>query len=529
MKCHPEGQRFVVLATPAPVSHRTAEENLGLGYLAAILRQNGYEVSIIDGWLEGLSPEEIAFRIVNGRSPLFIGFASYQSNMHRALETISILKAHGATYPVVAGGFGPTFHADEFLQAGFDIVVRGEGEFIVSQLCEHFIYGTPALSQIPNISYVDKETKEINHNPLQPLYLDIDTLPFPARDTIHFAVERKTPLHIVSSRGCAAHCLFCSIVSFQKLAKGPTWRQRSITNFVDELEEITARGGRYFKVIDDSLIEPPRDEQWCTQLADEIEKRGLNIRMRGSIRADRVTDRIIAELKRAGFFSFSCGIENFSATALKRMAKSASVAQNTEALDIFKKYGIYVQAGHILFDYNTTLVELQDNYRLMRQYDWTISKGIFSEMYAAQGTPYTKLLQRKGFIEADTHHLGNYKYPVFDPEARKVYNALKAWHKSHAFIYDMTIDPLSAPKALEAQELDLFHQLYMELRQLDMDFMAVVLHMVLDGVSSAALQQYTNERIEETREWYKRFNKRVEQTYGVTNLIYTAVENPFIC
>ena len=48
-------KRTVVLATPAPVSHRTAEENLGLGYLASTLRQGGYEVMLIDGWLAGLS------------------------------------------------------------------------------------------------------------------------------------------------------------------------------------------------------------------------------------------------------------------------------------------------------------------------------------------------------------------------------------------------------------------------------------------------------------------------------------------
>jgi len=39
----------VVLATPAPVTHRTAEENLVLGHLAAMLRDAGHRVGVVDG------------------------------------------------------------------------------------------------------------------------------------------------------------------------------------------------------------------------------------------------------------------------------------------------------------------------------------------------------------------------------------------------------------------------------------------------------------------------------------------------
>ena len=37
---------FIILATPAPISHRTAEENLGLGYLTAVLREKGYKTKM---------------------------------------------------------------------------------------------------------------------------------------------------------------------------------------------------------------------------------------------------------------------------------------------------------------------------------------------------------------------------------------------------------------------------------------------------------------------------------------------------
>ena len=86
------GNNFIILATPAPISHRTAEENLGLGYLTATLRENGYEVEIIDGWLTGLPPKQLASKILTRKNPLFVGFSAYQSNMDMAIQTVNAVK-----------------------------------------------------------------------------------------------------------------------------------------------------------------------------------------------------------------------------------------------------------------------------------------------------------------------------------------------------------------------------------------------------------------------------------------------------
>lgn len=516
----------VILATPPPITHRTAEENLGLGYLASSLRKNGQDVQIIDGWLKGLNSQELASQILLNPPKTFLGFSCYRSNMERTIEVANILRQTGLDIPLVVGGYGPTFSPNEFLQAGFDIVVRGEAEETILDLYSYFLKGYPELSNIKGISYMNNG--EIVHNRTRQLKLNIDEITFPSRDTMELSIKRKSPVHIISARGCQANCTYCSIVSFQKLSEGPQWRQRSIPNFVAELELLNKEGAKYFKVIDDSFIEPPRDEAWCKALADEVESRNLNIRLRGSIRADRVTDKIIKELKRAGFFAFSCGIENASKSALKRMGKSATVEDNVKALEIFQKYGIYVQAGHILFDHGTTMTELEENYTFMRKYGWTISKGIFTEMYAANGTPFTKLLTNKKLLNGDVTGLGNNSYEVQDENARKAYKALKTWHKSHIRTYDMTIDAISAPKALTSEELEVFHPLSIQLREKDLDFMREVMDLINERKTENEILAFTENRITTSQKWYKNFEAEVLKIYSFVGLEYDADVNPFV-
>jgi anaerobic magnesium-protoporphyrin IX monomethyl ester cyclase len=516
----------IVLATPAPTSHRTAEENLGLGYLASVLRKHGHRVEIIDGWLEGLSPSELAERILAVENPIWLGFSCYRSNMARAIETVECLRATGSALPVIAGGFGPTFFAEQFIRSGFDVVVRGEAEHAVLELTRYFCEGSPVLEDIPGLTF-SRACQIVNTGPPQQAD-DLDALPLPARDTLPLALRRRSAIHILTSRGCAAHCLFCSIVSFAQLSRGPNWRQRSIHGIVDELEALVQQGARCFKVIDDSLIEPPRDAKWCSQFAQEIERRNLLVRLRGSIRSDRVTRNVLAELRRVGFYAFSCGIESFSPTALQRMAKTARLEDNLRALDLFAEYDMLIQAGHILFDHETTLVELRENLEGMRRYRWTVSKGIFTEMFAAEGTPFTRLLEKRGRLKSKGTQMENHSYLVADPKARSIYRALKHWHMAHMTTYDKAIDAISAPKDVDGSALTEFHRLSVRLRERDLDLFAELLNRCEGGESEEELMLYVETEIDGWSIWYKAIDAEVDRAYADSGLCYDAEPNPFV-
>lgn len=517
----------VILCTVAPNSHRTAEENLGIGYLASALRENGFVVEIIDAWLNPITDNKIIAIIEKYKDILAVGFSCYQGNIERTIRVAKEIKEK-FHIPIICGGFGPTFDPDYFLDRGIDIVSRGEGEITIVEVCRWLHSPTVHISQIEGISY--RENHKNHHNCNRKLIENLDLLPYPDRSTMKYSIQRKSTVNILSSRGCMGNCIFCSVIAFFRGSKGCFWRSRTISNFINELELIYKQGARHIKVIDDSFIENERDELWCKNLADEIEKRKIHVFLRGSIRADKVTEDKLIHLKRAGFFSFSCGIENGSASALKRMNKAASLKINEDALNLFKKYGFIVQAGFILFDPHTTLLELKENYAFMVKYKWTISKGVFSEMYAAEGTKLTDKLRKDGVISSEKIISGNNQYVIKNPEVLKVYEALKMWHMSHMGIYDMAIDPLTSPKAVEMDEIADFYNYAMKLKEVDLDFFGSILDLVCskETISIDEIREYTQKCIDRQIDNISRIEKDVKKLYEKVGIIYDAQQNPFI-
>lgn len=517
----------IILTTLSPDTHRTSEENLGLSYLTAVLRENGYNVEIIDGWLGGLKDEEVLRKILNDKEVSIVGVSCYMSNNDKSIELAKRIRELKSEVKLMCGGFGPSFNPQKFVKDSiFDIAMIGEGEESIVEVCDYFTGDSDKhIEDIRGIVY--EENGEIKRTQKRNLISNLDDIPFPARDTMKMAKDRKSTVNILTARGCMGNCLFCSVNAFNKLSTGSKWRGRSVDSIVDELEQLQNMGVKYIKVIDDSFLEQERDEQWAKEFSEKIKARGIDVSLRGSLKADQVEDKKIKYLKEAGFHSFACGIENGSDAALKRMNKSADATTNRRALDILKKHGIYVQAGYILFDDNTTFEELKENYDFLREYDWIITKGIFSEMFAADGTLYTEKLKKEDKIVKNDVYDNN-KYDITDPKVKLTYNALKKWHKSHMKLYDMIIDPISSPKAIDSVGEKAFYDLYYQLKVKDLDFMQMVLDDVERGITEEKLNNKIMAQIGNNSDFYSSINKKGQALCEKYDLNYDGKENPFI-
>lgn len=516
--------RLIALVTPHTYSHRTAEETIALGYLTSILRRSGYKVALVDGWLRGIGPIEIIKKICQSGRPDLIGMSCYRSNLAQAKELLALVHQCMGAIPSICGGYGPTFHDSDFIEAGFDVAVRGEAEHIIVPLVNALLCGLD-LSNIPGITYC-KNNSLIRTNGINPA-IDLDSLPFPTRDEIESVKRRKNPAHVCTARGCNARCLFCSISAFTSAAQiAKRWRHRSIRNIVEELSYLYENFGiTNFKFVDDSFLEPPRDEKWAAEFADAIIKANLPIRFRTQVRADRLNESIVENLKRAGWFSTSIGIESAALSALRRMRKVAKPEDNIRALNLLRQFGIYTQIGMILFDYGTTIKELEENCHFLEENDWVITKGIFTEMYAAKGTLYTKRLADLNILKTDFVQQ-NFYYEVLDPNARRVYRILKNWHKSHAPIYDWAIDSITAPKILPEEGYAEVYRLCKKLTYCDIKFFRSALNHVKNSTDSD--DEMVCEAIAGHIQFYLDAQSTIQLIYDKYGLVYDGVLNPFL-
>src|SRR5215470_8899633 len=102
---------------------------LGILYLSSHLRAKGFDVEIYDSTFG--SREEL-FRILETETPGAIGI--YGNLMTRRNVLAIAGRARTAEWRVILGGPEPASYAAEYLAAGAEVIVSGEGELAVEAL-----------------------------------------------------------------------------------------------------------------------------------------------------------------------------------------------------------------------------------------------------------------------------------------------------------------------------------------------------------------------------------------------------------
>lgn len=296
---------------------------LGLGYIAAVLEQAGYEVGIIDAKVEQLSIPEILERISEFK-PSIVGLSVFTPDFCIARRLAEQIKNSG-DYTIIIGGKHVSALPEETLQEGcFDYGIVGEGERTVVELCR-------ALSQndtasIPAIrGIVFRQDSRIIRTPPQPYIEDLDTLPFPARHLFPplskytYLYYKSLPVAvIVTSRGCPYQCTFCDRAVF-----GNKLRLRSIENVLDEIEMLVKDYGvRNIDILDDLFtINPERVAEFCKGLLS----RGLKVSWSCASRVDTITPDMLKLMKQSGCWMICYGIESGNQKILDTIKKNITL------------------------------------------------------------------------------------------------------------------------------------------------------------------------------------------------------------
>jgi anaerobic magnesium-protoporphyrin IX monomethyl ester cyclase len=303
---------------------------LGLLYLSSHLRTRGLDVEIYDSTFG--SREELLRAIATER-PSVVGI--YGNLMTRRNVVAIAEAARAAGCRVVIGGPEPANYADQYLRAGADAIVNGEGEASLEALLR-----SKDWTNIPGIQYRAGDGS-VAKNAAAPLIADLDAQPWPDRERIDIPRylrawrERhgRGSVSVITARGCPYHCRWCSHSVY-----GKTHRRRSAAAVAEEVAWIVERySPEMLWMADDVFTIHPG---WIEKYAEEMSRRGLRVPFECITRADRMNARMARTLAELGCFRVWIGSESGSQRILDAMQRGVRVDQVRVAVRLLRDRGI---------------------------------------------------------------------------------------------------------------------------------------------------------------------------------------------
>lgn len=387
---------------------------MGIGYIAAYLRERDYEVSILE--VNDIYDKAQYRQILEGEFDI-VGFTTTCITLKAILEMASIIKQCNPQILISFGGHMATFGYNEILEnyGQVDFVITGEGEITFYELAK-CIEERGDLSQISGLCYRNEKGIVIK-NEDRALIENLDELPFPVRDQFENAPNKAQYLRISSSRGCYGNCGFCSSFVGRK-QNGPRWRGRSPKSVVDEIEQLVNKYDFHtFDFVDSTFEDPGKvGKQRIKEIAQLILDRNIEIYYNCCFRAENWKDEdrpLLNLLIESGLEKVNIGFESGNDRGLKILNKRARMKDNWKAIEVLRDFpDIYVTFGFIMLHPYSCKEDLYDNAtflhntgigQVIRHYFWQL------EVYPStlmEEKLYKDKLLTKDYDVAD----GMYKY-----------------------------------------------------------------------------------------------------------------------
>jgi radical SAM superfamily enzyme YgiQ (UPF0313 family) len=330
---------------------------------AAVLRQAGHSVIFADATFD----RDIASRIRAHRPDLiavcednfnFLTKMCLLENRAFAFEIAAVSKAEGIR--AVVNSSDASDNAGLYLEAGFDVVILGELESTLIDVCRGgaAIAGTACRNAAGAVCYGP---------PSRPIE-NLDLLPMPAWDLLDVGPYRRAwldghgffCLNLVASRGCPYRCNWCA-----KPIYGSTYRHVSPLRAALEMARVKR------------LFHPDRiwfaddifglSAAWTREFARAVEELDARIPFKMQSRCDLMTRDTVEALRRAGCEEVWMGAESGSQRILDAMEKGIRVEQIYHARDNLRRHGIracyFLQFGYL----GETWEDVESTIRIVRE------------------------------------------------------------------------------------------------------------------------------------------------------------------
>ncbi|MBL94177.1 MAG: radical SAM protein [Magnetovibrio sp.] len=355
---------------------------LGLAYIAGTLRNEGYDVSFIDGvgealdtrhkaenecYLYGLSLNEIVEKVPPDAKVIGVA-CGFSFEWPTCRDLVSRLRIKFPNVLLMGGGEHITAVPVESIEGSdFDLGVLGEGEETTLEVVNSFVSRNFDKNAIQGIVFKDQNGKAVC-NPRRARKRNIDDIPLPAWDLTPienylergygFGVNRGRSMPLMASRGCPYQCTFCS----NPLMWTTRWIARDPELLLDEIEIYQKKYGAVnFDFYDLTAIVK---KDWIVKFCQKIAERGLTFtwQLPSGTRSEAIDDEVAGYLFRSGCRNLSYSPESGSKGVLARIKKKIKTEAVISSIMSSFSQGMNVKCNIIFGFPGETLKEVLESY-----------------------------------------------------------------------------------------------------------------------------------------------------------------------
>lgn len=313
-----------------------------LATLGAVLEARGHRVRIVDAAATGRSRRALLDEVAR-KPPHAVLWSTGTPSIVDDLALAGEIKAVAPGARTAVFGTHVTALDRDALETspGLDAVLRNEPEETAAEWLER-LASDASLDGVAGLTF--RERGSIGRNPDRPFLADLDALPDPAWHLLDLDVYRlpltgERFLMVTPHRGCPYPCSFCTAQTYY----GARLRRRSVGRVRAEIERSRDRFGiRQFFFWSDTFT---LDRRYVSALCEALLPLGIS--WAANSRVDTLDASLAAEMRRAGCFMISLGIESGDQAVLDAAGKGATVEQAEAAVACARAAGLKV-AGHFV-------------------------------------------------------------------------------------------------------------------------------------------------------------------------------------
>lgn len=340
---------------------------LNLGYIAAVLREAGHNVRMVD--FNVMDRKKLSMIILNFK-PEMIGLTALTSSIYNAKKIISEIKQIDKNIVTILGGVHASALPIETIEEirDLDYLVFGEGERTIVELTDCLIK-KKSIKDVGGVVF--RNAGKIIKNKPRRLIEDLDSLPLPARDLIPFQLyakhhvtrgfsrKEKNIIEIMTSRGCPNKCIFCA----GHINYGFRVRFRSYENIVKEINEsIECYGINHISIEDDTFtLNKDLVRKLCVFFKNK------NLTWNCNTRVNTVDYNLLKLMAESGCKKITFGIESGNSEILKKNKKAITIEQAIKTVKDAKRAKIrYVECDFMIGSHiDETLETVHDTIKLI--------------------------------------------------------------------------------------------------------------------------------------------------------------------